>query len=145
MTTLVPNKPIQWARLLMCGLMVGFVWSALSIALHVVIGDEFLVAISAGRFNAKTLDSGTHPILFLINHLCGIWAMWFFVLVRPRFTARWKAAMAAGVGWWAMASLQSFKWWTLTGLSFSSVAFPFAATLPSMIVAVFVGAWFYEK
>lgn len=143
--TLVPNTNILWARLFVCGLIVGFVWSALSIALLVVIGDEFLVAISAGRFHANATGSGSQKILFLINHICGIWAMWFFVLIRPRFNTRWRAAMAVGVGWWAMASLQSFKWLTLTGLPFSSVAFLFAATLPAMIVAVFVGAWFYEK
>ncbi len=143
MTTHQTNLPIQWARLLVCGLITGFVWSGLSIILIAVLGDAFFTTISAGRFDAP--DPNKHPLLFLINHACGIWGLWLFAVVRSRFNTSWKAAMVAGMAWWVIASLQSLKWLTLAAVPFPTIAVPLVATLPSMMLAVFVGGYLYEK
>lgn len=143
MMTRQANANILWARILVCGLITGFVWSGLSIAFIATLGDTFFASISAGRFDAP--DPDMHRILFFINHACGVWVMWLFVAIRPRFNTRWKTAMAAGTGWWVISSLQSFKWLTFAAISFPTIALPLFATLPAMMLAVFVDGWIYEK
>lgn len=121
----------------------GFAWTLLSVGILSLLGDDFFMAVGGGRLRAA--NPTMHKLLFFISHACGVWAMWLYASIRPRFNSTWKAAIAAGLGWWLIASLQSFKWVVLGEVPFTTVLLPFVMTLPATIFAIFLGAWFYEK
>ncbi len=143
MTKIPEATSIKWARLLVCGMITGFTWTLLSIGILSVLGDDFFMAVGGGRLRAA--DPTMHKLLFFISHACGVWAMWLYVSIRPRFSSTLNTAIVASLGWWLISSLQSFKWLVVSEVPFNTVLFPFAATLPAMISAILLGAWFYEK
>lgn len=135
-------KEFNWPRILVCGLVAGGVWTALSVILLALVGDEFLTAVRQGR-----TDQGTGSSLFLVfmNLGAGIWAVWLYAALRPRYGAGLKSALAASLAWWLISSMQSAKWMALLGITPSMAFAPFVATLLAIIAATLVGAWFYEK
>jgi hypothetical protein len=132
---------INWVRVLLCGLVVGGVWTLLSVTLLAVGGGDFLAAIQEGR--PKQRVSG----LFLLfsNMAAGLWAMWLYTAIRPRYGPGPKAAIWAGLAWWVIASMQSAKWVALLSIPPTAALIPLAATLPAMIGAMLLGVWIYEK
>src|SRR5262245_16846448 len=100
-------KEFTWARILICGLVAGGIWSALSITLLAFVGDGFLTAVREGR----SVHGSTSPLLLIVANLgAGIWATWLYVALRPRYGVGWKSAFAASLAWWSMSSMQSAKW-----------------------------------
>ena len=135
-------KQFNWARILVCGLVAGGIWTALSVTVLAFIGDGFLAAVREGR---SVHGSGSPLFLIGANLGAGIWAPWLYVALRPRYGAGWKRALAASLAWWLMSSMQSAKWVVLLEITPSTVITPFIATLPAILMATLVGAWFYEK
>ena len=77
----------------------------------------------------------------------GIWAMWLYSAIAPRYGARPATAALVGVAWWTIKSLQSAKW---AGLGFAPpgvvVLIALAATsLVAAVVASMAGAWLYDR
>lgn len=89
------------------GLVAGAVWTALAIT---------LVTFLAGDLPAAP-PSGRHGFL-----LAGIWVMWLFAAIRPRFGQARSSALAGAVALRALIT-----------------------TLPAMIIATLVGIRFYEE
>jgi hypothetical protein len=135
-------KEFNWARILVCGLVAGGVWTALSVGLLTFVGEDFLASVREGR---SLHGSGSSLLLIVANLGAGIWSTWLYVSLRPRYGAGWKSAVAASFAWWFMSSMQSAKWMVLLAVSPLTVISPFVATLPAIVMATLVGAWFYEK
>jgi len=134
---------INWTRVFLCGLVTGFVCTLLSSILLILVGEDFLTALRAGRPNA--LSSGVHLFLFITNLAAGIWAVWLYAMLRPRSGPGPKTAVVAGLAWWVIVSLQSSKWVALGFVPASTVFGPLAATLPAIIAAALTGAWLYDR
>jgi hypothetical protein len=131
---------IQWPRVLLCGLIAGGVWTLLSIALLYLVGGDFLAALPDGGPSGGSV----HAFLLGSNIAAGIWAMWLYAAIRPRYGPAPKRAAVAGLAWWFIVSLQSGKW-VASGFAPPGAALgPLAATLPAIIAATMVGAWAYE-
>ena len=65
-------------------------------------------------------QSAPHPkrggaFFFAVDLLMGIWAMWLYSTITPRYGEGPRTAVIAGVAWWSIKSLQSAKW---AGLGF---------------------------
>jgi hypothetical protein len=136
-------QPADWRRIIVCGLVAGFVWTLLSITLLVSVGDDFMAAMPGHK--PKPTESGRQIFLFGSNLLASIWAMWLYTAIRPRYGPGAKTAAVAGCAWWFIQSLQSAKWVALTGVPLNVTIAPLAATLPAIIVAMLTGVWLYEK
>jgi len=134
-------RDFSWTRILACGLLAGGGWTALSVALLALIGDGFLNAVREGR----SVHGGSPLFLIVANLGAGIWAVWLYAALRPRYGAGRKSALAASLAWWLMSSMQSAKWVVLLEVTPSTVIGPFIATLPAIVIATLAGAWFYEK
>ena len=133
---------INWLRVLLCGLVTGGVWTLLSVVLLAVAGEEFMAAL---RRIGPDHSSGGVPLTLIANLAAGIWAMWLYAAIRPRYGPGVKTAVIAGFAWWFLQSLQSAKWVTLVGALSNLNLYPIAAaTLVAMILAVVVGAWMYQ-
>lgn len=135
-------KEFNWARILVCGLVAGGIWTVLSVTLLAFIGDEFLATVREGR---SVRGSGSPLVLIIANLGAGIWATWLYVALRPRYGAGRKSALAASLAWWLMSSMQSAKWVVLLEITPTTVITLFIAMLPAIVMATLGGAWLYEK
>ena len=76
----------------------------------------------------------------------GIWAVWLYSAIAPRYGAKPTTAAFVGVAWWTMKSLQSAKWAGLGFVQLNEVLIGLAlASLVAAVVASMVGAGLYDK
>jgi hypothetical protein len=128
----------NWPRIVLCGMVAGVVFTLLTMLLVGAFGGEFL-AVAGAHAEAGDAAIKTGPGLYLATVAAGIWAMWLYTVLRPRFSNNLGAVIAAGVAWWVIASIQSLKWVLLLGIPLSA-CLPLAANLVPTVIAVFVGA-----
>ena len=76
----------------------------------------------------------------------GIWAVWLYAALAPRYGAKPTTAVIAGVAWWTMKTLQSAKWAGLGFVEFTKgLVLAGAMTLAAAVLASMAGAWLYNK
>jgi len=137
------HQPNTWLRVVLCGLVVGGVWTLLSIILLTLVGADFLAAVKKAQLN--TPSQSTNALLLLSNLLAGVWAMWLYTAIRPRFGPGPKTALIAGLAWWIIVSMQSAKWAALISVPSATIPPLLATTLVAILASILLGAWFYEK
>ena len=128
-------------RTLLCGLLVGGIWTLLSVVVLFVVGDAFLAALPRGGPTGRGIDL----FLLAMNVAGGIWAMWLYAALRPRYGAGWRTAFIAGLAWWIIVSLQSAKWAAIVAVPPAAALAPAAGTLLAILTSIMVGAWAYER
>ena len=132
----------RWLQLVLCGLVAGVVWHLLSVA---------SVSLWAPDLLASAQSRAPHParggrFFFGLDMLMGIWAVWLYSALTPRYGARSTTAAIAGVAWWTMKTLQSAKWAGLGFVEFEGGLLPLGAmTLIAAVLASMAGAWLYRK
>ena len=129
---------LNWPRIVLCGMVAGVVFTLLTALLVGSFGSEFL-AIAGAHAATGDATTKTGPGLYLATVAAGIWAMWLYTVLRPRFSNNLSAVVAAGIAWWIIAGVQSLKWVLLLGIPLSA-CLPLAANLVPTVIAVFVGA-----
>jgi hypothetical protein len=134
---------INWGRVLFCGSVAGVVWTVLSAVVTVLVGREFAASVPGNRLAAPSGELVT--FLFFVNLLEGIWAMWLYAAIRPRYGAGPKTAVAAGVSWWMISSLIDATWGSFGFVAVQSLWPVMAASLPAIMVAALTGAWLYVE
>jgi len=76
----------------------------------------------------------------------GIWAVWLYSALAPRYGAKHTTAALVGFAWWTMKTLQSAKW---AGLGFVEISKGLvlvgAMSLIAAVLASMAGAWLYNK
>ena len=135
-------EPPDWRRILLCGLLTGLVWTLLSATLLAIVGTEFLAAIASASPESARRIAQAFP--FLANLAAGVWAMWLYTAIRPRYGPGVKTAACAGVAWWIIVSLQSGKWVAVASVPLQAIWAPLTATLPAIVLAAMAGGWLYE-
>jgi hypothetical protein len=83
--------------------------------------------------------------LFLVNLLEGIWAMWLYSAIRPRYGARSKTAVMTGISWWVISSLIDATWGSFGFVPVQALWPSMAASLPAIMAAALAGAWLYKE
>lgn len=136
-------KRINWKRVIICGVVTGIVWTTLSAISTWLLGSDFNAAVPGNKILAPS--SGLASFLFSINLAGGIWAMWLYAAIRPRYRAGWKTAARAGLAWWLASTLADATWGSF-GLVPVKALIPLSVvSLPEMVVATLVGAWLYRE
>lgn len=139
---------INWGRVVLCGLVTGGTWMALTapifiLALH---ESEYVQALRAARAAAHPRFE---PLLVAapLNFAAGIWIVWLYAAIRPRYGPGPKTAAVAGLaGWLAVAVIElELSLLHLLPISLGGLAVPLGVALPAMIVAAMVGAWQYKE
>lgn len=133
---------MNWTRVIVCGLLTGVVWTGQSAISTWFLGAGFNAAVGGKVFAP---GAGLFVFLFTLSLLGGIWAMWLYAAIRPRYGPGAKTAVIAGFAWWFVSTLAD---WTWTSLGFVSVTvfLPLSLiALPELIVAALVGAWLYKE
>src|SRR5262245_64298702 len=99
-------KSSIWFRVALCGLVAGVVWYLLTAA---------SIALTAPDLIASVQSRAPHPgrgggFFFALDMFMGMWAVWLYSALIPRYGARPTTAVIVGVAWWTMKTLQSAKW-----------------------------------
>lgn len=138
----------NWGRVVLCGLLTGGVFMAVTapIFLLALRETEYVQALQAARTAAHPRFE---PILVAapLNLAGGIWIMWIYAAIRPRYGPGPKTAtVTALAGWLAVATIElELKSLLLLPISLGGLAVPLAVTLPALVVAALVGAWQYQE
>ncbi|MGH9603323.1 MAG: hypothetical protein ACRD24_13145 [Terriglobales bacterium] len=82
-----------------------------------------------------------------LNFVAGIWIMWLYAAIRPRYGPGPRTAAVAGLaGWLAVAIIEvELALLLLLPISLGGLAVPLGVALPAMILAAVVGAWQYKE
>lgn len=134
---------MNWLRIVLCGLLAGGVWSALSIVAIVAVGDVFFSSVISQPPNR--LGGDAHLTLIAANLVSGIWAVWLFTLVRIRQRRTVGAVVVSAFAWWVIVTQQSIKWLVLSGFAVGPVFGLGVATYIAMLLSVMAGALAYER
>ena len=83
----------NWIRLVLCGFVAGVVWYLLSAVFLSLFAQDFVASVERG---------GPHPrwggvFFFAVDLMMGIWVMWLYSTIAPRYGAGPKTAAIAGV------------------------------------------------
>ncbi len=134
---------INWGRVVLCGIVTGLAWTVLSSIITAFVARDFVAAVPGGRLSAPS--GGLIAFLFIVNLVMGIWAMWLYAAIRPRYGPGPKTAVATGFSWWVISSLIDATWGSFGFVVPRAVLAPMAASLPAIIIAAVVGAWLYRE
>ena len=135
-------KSAIWLRVVLCGLVAGVVWYLLTV---------ISVSLSAPDLIASVQSRAPHPghgggFFFALDMLMGIWAVWLYSALAPRYGAKPTTAAIVGVAWWSMKTLQSAKWAGLGFIEFTRGLVPLGVmTLVAAVLASMAGASLYNK
>lgn len=84
--------------------------------------------------------------MFAVDVVMGMWVVWFYSAIAPRYGARPTTVAIAGIAWWIIKTLQSAKWAGLGFVPLSVNLIPLAATsLVATVLAAVAGAWLYDN
>ena len=134
---------INWTRVFLCGLIGGVVWTITSAISTWFVGADFNAAVQGNKIMAPS--AGLAAFLFAVNLGGGIWAMWLYAAIRPRYGAGAKTAALAGLSWWVVSTLADSTWGSFQLVPIKALLPLSAVSLPEMVVAVLAGAWLYKE
>ena len=135
-------KGNNWIRLVLCGFVAGVVWHLFSVVFISFFAPDFIPSLQ--RTAPHQALGGL--FFYAVDVAMGIWAVWLYSAIAPRYGKGATAVVIAGSAWWILKTLQSAK---LAGLGFielSPALLPLGvATLVATMFASVAGAWLYRK
>jgi hypothetical protein len=134
---------INWGRVVSCGVVTGFVWTVLSAVSTWYVGADFNSAVPGNKIFAPS--AGLAAFLVSVNLSGGIWAIWLYAAIRPRYGAGLRTAAVAGFSWWVVSSLADATWGSFRLVPLKALLPLSVVSLPEMILAALVGAWLYKE
>jgi len=130
---------LNWRSVFKCGSGAGLAWSLMTLPVLVLFGGEIIDAVPRPLVTVGRIGS------FTLNVVAGIWALWLYAAIRPRYGAGPKTAAIAGFSWWLIATIATWQWVDLGFLRFSGLAGLIMASLPILIAVTIIGARFYQE
>ena len=131
----------NWIRVVLCGCIAGVVWYLLSALFLSLFAQDLLTFVQRGG----PYPRWGGPMFFAIDLMMGIWAMWLYSAIIPRYGDGPGTAVIAGVAWWTIKSLQSAKWAGLGFVPQGVVLVPLATSFVAAVAALALGAWLYRR
>jgi len=137
------KKKVNWGRVVLCGIVAGVVWTVLSSLITAFLAKDFVAAVPGGRLSKP--PATLVAFLFIVALIMGIWAMWLYAAIRPRYGKGAKTAVITGVSWWVISTCIDATWGSFGFVAPGAVLPASAASLPALIIAALVGAWLYRE
>jgi hypothetical protein len=132
----------DWTRLALCGFVAGVVWHLLSVASISALAPDVISSLE----RTAPYQALGGLFFYAVDVAMGIWAVWLYSAIAPRYGKGVTAVAIAGSAWWLLKTLQSAK---LVGLGFIELnpdLVPLGvATLMVAVLASGVGAWLYRR
>jgi hypothetical protein len=138
----ITMKRYEWIRLVLCGFVAGVIWNLISAVFMSLVAPSFVASVQ--RSAPRPPLGG--EFFFGVDVAMGIWAVWLYSAIAPRYGARPVTAAIVGVAWWLLKTLQSAKWAGLGFVELGADLLPLGAlTLVAAMLAASVGAFLYRK
>ncbi len=135
-------KDTNWIRLVLSGLVAGVVWHLLSVAAISVFAPDLMASLE--RTAPHQALGGL--FFYAVDMAMGIWTVWLYSAIAPRYGQGATAVTIAGSAWWILKSLQSAKWAGLGFIELGPALLPMGvATLVAAVLASVAGTWLYRK
>ena len=135
---------INWARVVLGGLVAGFIINIFEYVLNaVVFAKEMEEAVSA---LGRQLGPDQIAVFIVWGFLVGIFAVWLYAAIRPRYGAGAGTSLCAGAAVWDLGYLLA------AATPFVLKLFPprlmmigLAVGLVEVLVGTLAGAWLYRE
>ena len=137
---------INLLRVLLGGVAAGVVIDAGEAVLNGVILDQQWRAAMEALGKSSTMNAGQMAAANLYGLMLGIFAIWLYAAIRPRYGAGPRTAICAGMAVWFVAYVLGM----LSGTIFEMFPMRLALTaiawgLPEIVLATLAGAWLYRE
>ena len=134
----------RWVSRVLCGFVAGVLFFLFNAVTASLFAEKLLSVLQT--VPAYPRQGG--EFFFVVDVLMGVWAMWLYSAISPRYGSRPSTAAIAGLAWWTIKSLQSANW---IGLGFVppevglDALAPLALSLLSAMGAAMAGAFLYDR
>jgi len=135
---------INWTRVILGGLVAGLIINVFESVLNgVILAKDMEVAISA---LGRQMGGGALAMFIAWGFLVGIFAIWLYAAIRPRYGAGPKTALCAGAAVWGLGYLLA----SVTPLALHLfprrlMAIGLAVGIVEVLVGTLAGAWLYRE
>jgi len=130
-------------RIVLSGIVAGLVWTVLSSLITAYLSTEFVTLVPGRRLSAP--PGGLVAFLVVVNLVMGVWAMWLYAAIRPRYGPGPWTALRAGASWWVITTLVDTTWGSFGFVRQHALLAPMLASLPALMLAALAGAWLYRE
>ena len=136
---------INWARVFRGGLLAGLIINIGEFILNEpILADDFAEVMAS--MNKEPPGSGAIMVFVMMSFALGIFAVWLYAAIRPRFGPGAKTAACAGLIVWGLA-------WLFPNIGFMAMDFfPMKLILIGTVwglvevtLATVAGAWLYKE
>jgi hypothetical protein len=135
---------INWTRVILGGLVAGLIINVFEWLLNgVIIAKDMEAAMST---LGRQVGGGALAMFTVWGFLVGIFAVWLYAAIRPRYGAGAKTALCAGAAVWGLGYLLA----SVTPIALN--LFParlmvigLAVGLVEVLVGTLAGAWLYRE
>ncbi len=136
---------INWARVLLGGLLAGVIINAAEFLIHdVLLGRDWEEAMKTlGR---PPMGPSGYVVFIIGGFVAGIAAIWLYAAARPRFGPGAKTAALTGFAFWIIGyTLPTLGIWGFGLFPERLLIIGTLAGLVEIIVASVAGAWLYKE
>lgn len=136
---------INVGRVILGGLLAGLVINIGEFVLNgVILKKDFDAAMQ--KLNLPPVDDKAVAIFVVGGFLLGIFTVWIYAAIRPRYGAGAKTAVCAGLFAWLLAYFyQALGMWPLGIIEHRLLLIGTAWGLVEVPLAAVVGAWLYKE
>jgi hypothetical protein len=136
---------INFAGVLKGGVAAGLIMTVSEYALNEPMAGAQMTAELAAR-NLPPVGGAAIAVFTVITLLMGIFTVWLYAAIRPRFGPGPKTAICAGLIVWGLAYLYSAITFAVLGISSMGITvLVIAWTAVEMILASAVGGYLYNE
>ncbi len=136
---------INFAGVLKGGIAAGLIMTASEFVLNEPVAGAQMTAELAAR-NLPPVSGGAIAMFTVTTLLMGIFTVWLYAAIRPRFGPGPKTAICAGLIVWGLAYLYSAIVFAVLGInSLGITVLVVAWTAVEMILASAVGGYLYNE
>lgn len=137
---------INWTRVILGGLLAGLVVNVCEALVNgLILGDQWAAAVKALN-KSPDIGIGGNAAFWLQGFLIGIYALWMYANLRPRFGAGPKTAVIAGIAAWVPYSLLAMITPTALHLfRYRLMAIGVVLGFVEMVAGAVAGAWLYKE
>jgi hypothetical protein len=139
---------INWQRVLLGGVLWALIYNLVGAASWVLFGRAQRMAAYEALGRLAPPVTAQFAVSFIVLTLVGgIFAVWFYAAIRPRYGAGPKTAACAGVALWVIGYLLPAIVWAVLLLPLPTrVLVSASATyLVAAVLATLAGAWPYKE